>query len=65
MIFAALFTTFDLVTLIKNFFSLSHSLGKTKLFSPLTICEVKYVLASYIALAIAASSSKPKEYESQ
>ena len=61
MIPAALFTAFGPVTLVKILFRLSHSLWKTKLSSPVTIYEVKYVSASSIALAIAVS----KECDSQ
>ena len=56
MIPAALFTAFGPVTLVKILFRLSHSLWKTKLSSPVTIYEVKYVSASSIALAIAVST---------
>ena len=65
MIPAALFTTFGPVTFVKIFFRLSHLLWKTKLSFPVTIFGVKYVSASSMALAIAVSSSKPKEYGSQ
>ena len=65
MIPAALFTAFGPVTFVKILFSLSHSLWKTKLPFPITINGVKYVSSSSITLAIAVSSSKPKEYDSQ
>ena len=61
---AALFTTFGPVTFVNILFRLSYSLWKTKLF-PVTVCGVKYVSASSIALAITVFSSKPKEYDLQ
>ena len=49
----------------KILFRLSRSLWTTKLSTPVTICMVKYVSTSSIALVIAVSRSKLKEYESQ
>ena len=65
MIPAARFTTFGPVTFVKILFRLSYSLWKTKLSFPVTVCGVKYVSASSIALAITVFSSKPKEYDLQ
>ena len=65
IILDALLTTLDAVTLVRILFILSHPLWKTSLQSPLSIWGIRYVLVSSSALAIAVSSSIPKEYDSQ
>ena len=53
------------MTFVKILFRLARSLWTTKLSTPVTICMVKYVSTSSIALVIAVSCSKLKEYDSQ